>query len=485
MVRRINALADEIGASLVVLDPAVPLGLVGPSLRLPYDVVLHGAEVTVPGRLPGTRQALGTVLRGARHVVSAGEYAAREAERAAGRPLPVTVVPPGVDVERFRPLSARGAQRRPRPLRHPRRRRAGRVDLPARAAQGFRRRHPGRRRAGPIAPRLLLAIAGSGRDERRLRRLAADLGAPVRFLGRVAHDDLPLLYGCADMFTMACRTRWGGLEQEGFGIVFVEAAACGTPQIAGDSGGAAEAVVDGVTGRVLARPERWSDVAAAIDELLDDDDRRAAMSEASRERAVTEFSYDVLARRLGESLAVVRVSDRPTSWSGGSSSPTRSAPPLFVVTAVLAAVFFTTALQWVGAITALALFAVGVFCFLWSYVQAVQRSRTDEISVASLYFLTGPATPTAVKRQMLGLLAVQVVTAAATTFARLDGPDGEPGSSLAVGFLVPMFGFGLNGLWAALHGSVPAAPARRGADRRRGDRRLDRKCRRCERDQPE
>ena len=128
---------------------------------------------------------------------------------------------------------------------------------------------------------------------------------------------------------------------------------------------------------------------------------------------------------------------------------------VFVVTAVLASVFFTTVLQWVGAITALTLFAIGVFCFLWSYVQAVQRSRTDEMSVASLYFLTGPGTPTHVRRRLLGLLAVQVVTATATTFARLEGPDGEPGSSLAVGFLVPMFGFGLNGLWAALHGTFP------------------------------
>jgi phosphatidyl-myo-inositol dimannoside synthase len=304
MVRRINALADEIDASLVVLDPAVPLGLVGPSLRLPYDVVIHGAEVTVPGRLPGTRQALGSVLRGARRVVSAGEYAAREAAQAAGQPLPVTVVPPGVDVDRFRPLTAaeRSATR-------------ARFGIPANTelVVAISRLVPRKgfdvaiRAAAALArsrPRLLLAIAGSGRDERRLRRLASDLGAPVRFLGRVAHGDLPLVYGCADIFTMACRTRWGGLEQEGFGIVFVEAAACGTPQIAGDSGGAAEAVVDGVTGRVLARPERWSDVAEAIVELLDDDDRRAAMAEASRQRAVTEFSYDVLARRLGESFAV-------------------------------------------------------------------------------------------------------------------------------------------------------------------------------------
>lgn len=128
----------------------------------------------------------------------------------------------------------------------------------------------------------------------------------------------------------------------------------------------------------------------------------------------------------------------------------------FVVTSVLAAVFFTTALQWVGAVTALTLFAIGVFCFLWAYVHAVQRSRNDEISVAGLYLLSGSATPAAVRRAMLATLAVQVITAAATTFARLDGPDGKPGSSLAVGFLVPMFGFGLNGLWAAFHGAFPS-----------------------------
>jgi len=137
---------------------------------------------------------------------------------------------------------------------------------------------------------------------------------------------------------------------------------------------------------------------------------------------------------------------------------------VFIVTAVLAAVFFTTALQWIGAVTALTLFAVGVFCFLWSYVQAVQRSRTDDISVSGLYLLAGAATPSAVRRQLLGLLAVQAITAAATTFARLEGPDGEPGSSLAVGFLVPMLGFGLNGLWAALHGTFPPRQSATPAD---------------------
>jgi hypothetical protein len=131
---------------------------------------------------------------------------------------------------------------------------------------------------------------------------------------------------------------------------------------------------------------------------------------------------------------------------------------LFAVTAALAAVLFTTLWQWVAAITALALFTIGVFAFLWSYYNAVQRSRRDVIAVSGLYFLLGDSTPPRVRRVMLLTLLVQLIVAVTTTFARLDGPDGKPGSSLALGFLVPMFGFGLNGLWAAYHASFPPRP---------------------------
>lgn len=128
---------------------------------------------------------------------------------------------------------------------------------------------------------------------------------------------------------------------------------------------------------------------------------------------------------------------------------------VFAVTAALAAIVFTAPFQWIAAITALVLFAIGVFSFLWAYYNAVQRSRRDEISVTGLYLLVGVATPRRVRRTMNGLLVAQVVIAVVTTFARLEGPDGDPGSSLAVGFLVPMLGFGLNGLWAAYHGAFP------------------------------
>jgi len=304
MVRRINDMAADFGADFVVLDPALPLGLVGPALKLPYMVVLHGAEVTVPGRLPGSKQVLGHVLRGATHVIAAGGYPAREGDHAAGRALPVTIVPPGVDTKRFVPVAD-----------------ADRSSVRARfgiapddevvlgvsrlvTRKGYDTVIRAVARLAPHRPKLRLVIGSTGRDESRLRQIAAETNAPVTFLGRVDHEDLPLLYGCADVFSMMCRNRWGGLEQEGFGIVFVEAAACGTPQIAGDSGGAAEAVVDGQTGFVMGNPTDESALATRIAQILDDEPLRRRMSLASRSRAVAEFDYDVLAARLGGVLGV-------------------------------------------------------------------------------------------------------------------------------------------------------------------------------------
>lgn len=311
LARRIDALAREIGAERIVLDPALPVGAVGRRLRNgPYGVVLHGAEVTVPGRLPGSRQVLRRVLRGAELVIAAGGYPLAEAERAAGGHLPSVVVPPGVDTDRFVPLlpDQRAAMR-------------ARLGLPAdgRLVMSVSRLVPRKgmdvliRAAALLAPSrpdLTVAIAGDGRDRARLERLIRATGAPVRLLGRVPHADLAGTYACGDVFAMLCRNRWAGLEQEGFGIVFVEAAAAGVAQVAGDSGGAAEAVVDGETGIVVAHPEDPAAVAAALARLLDDPDARARMGAAGRSRAVEAFSYDVLAARLGVALSAWEAAPR-------------------------------------------------------------------------------------------------------------------------------------------------------------------------------
>ena len=98
-LRQVRRCVAEHGVDLVLLDPALPLGLLGPRLGTPYGVILHGAEVTVPGRVPGARAALAHVLRGASVVISAGRYPAAEARRASGElAAPVVEIPPGVDV---------------------------------------------------------------------------------------------------------------------------------------------------------------------------------------------------------------------------------------------------------------------------------------------------------------------------------------------------------------------------------------------------
>jgi len=302
-IRRMRSLAHEVGASLVVVDPAVPLGLAGPFLDLPYAVVLHGAEVAVPGRLPVTRQALAAVLDRARLVICAGSYPAAEARRAApGLTAPVVEVPPGVDLERFQPLSdedrakARATWGLPPdgPLVVSISRLVPRkgMDVLIIAAAALE----------PSFPGLTVAIAGDGRELGRLRDLVRSTGAPVRLLGRVDDDDLPRLYGAADVFAMACRNRWLDLEQEGFGIVFLEAAAAGVAQVAGRSGGADEAVVDGETGLVVADPGDPGAVAHALRELLGDGDRRRRMGRAARLRVEQSFGYEFLARRLADAL---------------------------------------------------------------------------------------------------------------------------------------------------------------------------------------
>ena len=304
MIQRINEMAKEFGADFVVLDPAVPLGIVGPALQLPYMVVLHGAEVTVPGRLPGSKQVLSHVLRGAEHIIAAGGYPAEEARLAGGSDLPITVIPPGVDTSRFAPLSHE--------QRMNARQRFG-FSEDTELVVGVSRLVPRKgfdtliRAAAALAPsrpHLRVVIGGKGRDAERLQKLIAQTHAPVTMLGRVADEDLPALYGCADISAMLCRSRWGGLEQEGFGIVFSEAAACGVPQLAGQSGGSAEAVEHGVTGVVLDEPSNVAKVARAINELLSNKDQLVAMSGASRQRALRDFDYEVLAAKLATVLKV-------------------------------------------------------------------------------------------------------------------------------------------------------------------------------------
>ena len=302
VANQIRSLAEVENIDFIMYDPAVPIGILGPKIGIPYGVILHGAEVTIPGRVPIARSLIANVLQHAKLVVTAGDYSTKEAIRAAKQNLPVCVIPPGVDIDRFKPLDeqARSTIRERFNFKDddeviltlsrlvPRK---GMDVLISATSELMKTR-----------PRVHLLIAGTGRDLRRLKALAQSTNAPVTFLGFVSDNEVAELYGIADVFGMICRVRWGGLEQEGFGIVFLEAAACGVPQIAGRSGGADEAVLEGETGFVVDNPTDSNAVKQALEKLLADSETRQEMGRNSRARAEKEFSYDYLAIKYWEAL---------------------------------------------------------------------------------------------------------------------------------------------------------------------------------------
>jgi phosphatidylinositol alpha-1,6-mannosyltransferase len=148
------------------------------------------------------------------------------------------------------------------------------------------------------APEAALVIVGGGPAEPHLRALAAAAPAgSVVFTGQVDEDELPAHYALGDVFAMPCRTRLAGMEVEGWGNVFIEAAACGRPVVVGNSGGARESLVDGETG-VLVDGRDGDAVAAAVGELLADPERARRMGEAGRARVERDHDWTAIAQTL-------------------------------------------------------------------------------------------------------------------------------------------------------------------------------------------
>ena len=125
---------------------------------------------------------------------------------------------------------------------------------------------------------------------------------------------------------------------------------------------------------------------------------------------------------------------------------------IFVIVSVLAVAIFNSPLRRLVAIIDLLLFAIGVATFIWGYFSAVQRSRSDEISVAGLFLLIDGVATKSVMRLMNAALAIQVVVGLGGAIIRRS-TDGVSGSTLAFGVLVPLLGLGLNGLWASKYGT--------------------------------
>ena len=220
------------------------------------------------------------------------EFIARTVRTAVPERVPVSVLYPGADVETFRPdLPTDDLRERhelgDRPLVVCVSRLVARKgqDVLIRGMAEVRRRVPG----------ATLVVVGGGPYEERLRALAARAPAgSVVFTGQVSERDLPRYYALGDVFAMPCRTRLAGLEVEGWGNVFIEAAACAKPVVVGDSGGARESLVDGVTGTLVDGADVGG-VATAVGDLLSDPDRARTMGNAGRERVLRDHTWPTIA----------------------------------------------------------------------------------------------------------------------------------------------------------------------------------------------
>ena len=287
------AAARELGTDRVLFGTPWPQVLTAPRLArvgLRYAAIVHGAELLVPAAIPVVRARLLRALAGADLLLPVSLFTAQRMrellEDAGERVPPIAVLRARVNLDRFHP-AAGGPETRARLGIAP--------DAPMVlclgrmvARKGIDRLVRALPEIAKEAPGVTLVLAGTGPEEKSLRREAARVPQRVVFAGRVPDDAAPALYAAADVFALPVADRWRGLDTEGLGVVLLEASACATPCVTGRSGGTPEAVVDGVSGLVVdARDE--ARLAGAVTRLLTDRDLARKMGRAGREHVSAEF----------------------------------------------------------------------------------------------------------------------------------------------------------------------------------------------------
>ncbi|WP_433255273.1 glycosyltransferase family 4 protein [Streptosporangium sp. CA-135522] len=296
VARRAAELVARFKCDTVVFGAAAPLGLLGPRLRAAgadrVVMITHGHEASW-AQVPLARRLLARIGDHADVVTYLGDYTRRRLARVipAGK---LVRLAPGVDTAVFRPDADGGGVRAA----------LGLADrpvvvclsrlVPRKGQDVLLRAWPRVLRAVPDA---VLLLVGGGPYRGTLERLARPLGNSVRIAGPVPSASLPAYLAAGDVFAMPCRTRLGGIDVEGLGIVYLEASASGLPVVAGSSGGAPDAVLQGETGLVVdgASP---AEVAGALIGLLADPARARAMGERGREWVTREWDWALVADRF-------------------------------------------------------------------------------------------------------------------------------------------------------------------------------------------
>lgn len=307
LARYLADLATSRNVDFVAFASMLPLATLGPAItrysQLPFVIWHHGAELAGVAKLPGLRQSMAALARRSALQFVVSEWTLGEAQRLLGDTSPLRLLRAGVDLEVFNP-KADGSQVRTKygiddatvivcvgrlvPRKG--------QDTLIRAMPELLQRHPDTR----------LLIVGTGPSAKRLGRLAELRGVSreVHMTGEVDPGSLSAHYAAGDIYASPIRTRKFGLEAEGLGVVFLEAAAMGLPLVAGRSGGTSEAIKAGVTG-ILVDGTKDSEVVEALDNLLGDAALRGQMGDAGRRWMEEEFDQAGMAVRFKEAVADV------------------------------------------------------------------------------------------------------------------------------------------------------------------------------------
>ena len=302
----VNALVRERDISTVFFGAAAPLGLLSKGLRragAKHIVALtHGHEVWWSKVWPFTL-AMKIISRQVNHLTYLGEFTRSAIAQSISENARQSMVKiaPGIDTDHFSPQDATKLRSE-----------LGLTKKKVIVSVGRLVHRKGQDVLIEAMPAIIeevpdahLLMIGEGPYRGYLETRVKSLGIQERvtFIGRIQYADLPEYICVGDIFVMPSRSRLAGLEVEGLGIVYLEASACGLPVIAGNSGGAPDAVLEGETGLVV-DGTRKEEVAAATVELLLDSERSKAMGVRGREWIIREWRWDMWAIRFAELLKV-------------------------------------------------------------------------------------------------------------------------------------------------------------------------------------
>ena len=302
----VNALVRERKITTVFFGAAAPLGLLSKGLRRAgvkeIVALTHGHEVWWSKVWPFT-MAMKSISRHVNHLTYLGEFTRNAISKSVTKVAAQSMVKiaPGIDTDHFSPQDARELRNE-----------LGLTEKKVIVSVGRLVHRKGQDVLIEAMPAIIkdvpeahILMIGEGPYRSYLENRVKALGIQERvtFIGRIQYADLPRYICVGDLFVMPSRSRLAGLEVEGLGIVYLEASACGLPVIAGDSGGAPDAVIEGETGLVVDGTSK-SDVAAAVVELLLDPDRSKAMGIRGRQWIIQEWRWEIWSARFAELLKV-------------------------------------------------------------------------------------------------------------------------------------------------------------------------------------